>query len=79
MTGGVERHPVHMADFFLVMIDTTLVSTKPSTFAYLIVKWFIFPHSPVRDIVVTNDRWGHDTLCQHGGFLSCEDRYVPRE
>ena len=24
-----------------------------------------------------NDRWGSDTMCQHGSFLTCSDRYHP--
>lgn len=26
---------------------------------------------------VWNDRWGTDTECKHGGFLTCDDRYSP--
>eukprot|EP00523_Entomoneis_sp_CCMP467_P005183 CAMPEP_0168748758 /NCGR_PEP_ID=MMETSP0724-20121128/16343_1 /TAXON_ID=265536 /ORGANISM="Amphiprora sp., Strain CCMP467" /LENGTH=496 /DNA_ID=CAMNT_0008796601 /DNA_START=61 /DNA_END=1551 /DNA_ORIENTATION=+ len=26
---------------------------------------------------IWNDRWGTDTLCMHGGFLTCADRYEP--
>ena len=33
--------------------------------------------SAVKDTVVWNDRWGNDTLCKHGGFLTCTDRYQP--
>ena len=36
-----------------------------------------FSLSPVRDVVVTNDRWGKETSCKHGGFLSCDDRHNP--
>lgn len=27
--------------------------------------------------VVTNDRWGRGTLCEHGDFLTCSDRFNP--
>lgn len=27
--------------------------------------------------MVTNDRWGMLTPCQHGGFYTCSDRYNP--
>lgn len=37
----------------------------------------IFPCSPVKQRVVTNDRWGIDTMCKHGGVLTCTDRYNP--
>ncbi|GKY90621.1 hypothetical protein MPSEU_000035600 [Mayamaea pseudoterrestris] len=33
--------------------------------------------SSVRDKVIWNDRWGNNTLCKHGGFLTCTDRYQP--
>lgn len=35
--------------------------------------------SPVKDTVVTNDRWGSDVSCKHGGYLTCDDRYNPGE
>jgi len=38
---------------------------------------WLYNDSPVKDTVVTNDRWGQGTTCQHGGFLTCEDRYSP--
>jgi alpha-L-fucosidase len=38
---------------------------------------WISTKSHVKDKVVWNDRWGNDTLCQHGGFLTCTDRYQP--
>lgn len=40
---------------------------------------WLYNDSPVKDTVVTNDRWGQGTACQHGGFLTCEDRYSPGE
>lgn len=33
--------------------------------------------SPVRDTVVTNDRWGYGSICKHGGYYTCNDRYNP--
>ena len=33
--------------------------------------------SPVKDTVVTNDRWGKGIMCHHGGFLTCHDKYNP--
>uniref|UniRef100_A0A1I8FET2 alpha-L-fucosidase n=1 Tax=Macrostomum lignano TaxID=282301 RepID=A0A1I8FET2_9PLAT len=30
--------------------------------------------SPVRDSVVTNDRWGFGTACKHGGYFTCQGR-----
>ena len=33
--------------------------------------------SPVKDTVVTNDRWGSGCGCKHGGYFTCEDRYNP--
>jgi len=40
------------------------------------IAW-LYNDSPVKDTVVTNDRWGHNTLCKHGGFYTCSDRYNP--
>lgn len=37
----------------------------------------LYNDSPVRQTVVSNDRWGHDTLCKHGDFYTCSDRYNP--
>jgi alpha-L-fucosidase len=34
-------------------------------------------HSTVADTAVWNDRWGKDALCQHGSFLTCQDKYQP--
>ncbi|XP_043217743.1 alpha-L-fucosidase-like [Amphibalanus amphitrite] len=38
---------------------------------------WLYNDSPVRDTVVTNDRWGQGTMCEHGGFLTCSDHYNP--
>lgn len=40
------------------------------------IAW-LYNHSPVKDTVVTNDRWGKSVRCKHGGFLGCSDRYNP--
>lgn len=40
------------------------------------IAW-LFNDSPVKDTVLTNDRWGDGTMCKHGSFLTCSDRYVP--
>ncbi|XP_078482382.1 alpha-L-fucosidase-like [Ciona intestinalis] len=40
------------------------------------IAW-LYNDSPVRETVVTNDRWGSHTLCKHGGFLTCHDRFNP--
>ncbi|XP_049813392.1 alpha-L-fucosidase-like [Schistocerca nitens] len=40
------------------------------------IAW-LFNESPVRETVVTNDRWGTGTLCTHGSFYTCTDRYNP--
>ena len=34
-------------------------------------------HSPVKDTVVVNDRWGDNARCKHGGFFNCNDKYNP--
>ncbi|MEL6475622.1 MAG: alpha-L-fucosidase [Pseudomonadota bacterium] len=38
---------------------------------------WLYNDSPVKDTVVTNDRWGSGTACKHGGFYTCQDRYNP--
>ncbi|XP_066536329.1 plasma alpha-L-fucosidase [Hoplias malabaricus] len=38
---------------------------------------WLYNESPVRDTVVTNDRWGKDIICTHGGYYTCTDRYQP--
>ena len=38
---------------------------------------WLYNESPVNATVVTNDRWGHETLCKHGGYYTCQDRYNP--
>lgn len=35
--------------------------------------------SPVKDTIVTNDRWGTGAICKHGGYYTCGDRYNPGE
>ena len=36
--------------------------------------------SPVKDTVVTNDRWcDNGCSCHHGGVFTCHDRYNPGE
>ncbi|KAM4785793.1 plasma alpha-L-fucosidase isoform 2-T2 [Cyanocitta cristata] len=38
---------------------------------------WLYNDSPVGDTVVTNDRWGVGSICTHGGFYTCSDRYNP--
>ncbi|XP_028995226.1 plasma alpha-L-fucosidase [Betta splendens] len=38
---------------------------------------WLYNDSPVRDTVVTNDRWGYGCICNHGGYYTCDDRYQP--
>ncbi|GFR67301.1 alpha-L-fucosidase-like [Elysia marginata] len=38
---------------------------------------WLYNESPVKETVVTNDRWGNGALCHHGGFLTCHDHYNP--
>lgn len=47
-------------------------------FIFVYVSIFrLYNESPVRKTVVTNDRWGTDAMCKHGGFLTCDDRFNP--
>ncbi|XP_035039346.2 tissue alpha-L-fucosidase [Hippoglossus stenolepis] len=38
---------------------------------------WLYNDSPVKDEVVTNDRWGIGCYCKHGGYYNCADRYSP--
>ncbi|XP_056255130.1 tissue alpha-L-fucosidase-like [Seriola aureovittata] len=38
---------------------------------------WLYNDSPVKDVVVTNDRWGNGCYCKHGGYYNCADRYTP--
>lgn len=38
---------------------------------------WLYNESPVKETVVTNDRWGIETVCKHGGFHTCSDRFNP--
>lgn len=38
---------------------------------------WLYNDSPVKNTVVSNDRWGKGIMCHHGGFLTCSDRYNP--
>lgn len=38
---------------------------------------WLYNDSPVKSDIVVNDRWGNDTMCKHGGFLTCNDNYSP--
>ncbi|KFD56951.1 hypothetical protein M514_02208 [Trichuris suis] len=39
---------------------------------------WLYNDSPVKDTVVTNDRWGNGIMCKHGGFFTCSDRFNPQ-
>ncbi|XP_067676716.1 alpha-L-fucosidase-like [Haliotis asinina] len=38
---------------------------------------WLYNDSPIKDKVVTNDRWGIGCNCTHGGVYTCGDRYNP--
>ncbi|OQV17346.1 Alpha-L-fucosidase [Hypsibius exemplaris] len=38
---------------------------------------WLYNESPVKDSVVTNDRWGAGIPCHHGGYYTCTDKYNP--
>jgi alpha-L-fucosidase len=40
------------------------------------IAW-LYNDSPVKETVVTNDRWGRGVMCKHGGYMTCSDRYNP--
>uniref|UniRef100_UPI003AABAAF9 tissue alpha-L-fucosidase-like n=1 Tax=Centroberyx gerrardi TaxID=166262 RepID=UPI003AABAAF9 len=38
---------------------------------------WLYNDSPVKDVIVTNDRWGAGCSCKHGGYYNCDDKYTP--
>ncbi|XP_072530905.1 tissue alpha-L-fucosidase-like [Salminus brasiliensis] len=40
---------------------------------------WLYNDSPVKDVIVVNDRWGQGCYCKHGGYFNCADRYNPTE
>uniref|UniRef100_A0A672FF84 Alpha-L-fucosidase n=1 Tax=Salarias fasciatus TaxID=181472 RepID=A0A672FF84_SALFA len=38
---------------------------------------WLYNDSPIKDVIVTNDRWGSGCSCKHGGYYNCEDKYTP--
>ncbi|KAK0131714.1 Tissue alpha-L-fucosidase [Merluccius polli] len=38
---------------------------------------WLYNDSPVKDTIVTNDRWGAGCACKHGGYYNCADKYTP--
>ncbi|CDR00198.1 unnamed protein product, partial [Oncorhynchus mykiss] len=40
---------------------------------------WLYNDSPVKDVIVTNDRWGAGCYCKHGGYYNCADKYTPGE
>jgi alpha-L-fucosidase len=38
---------------------------------------WLYNESPVKDVVVANDRWGSNTQCTHGDIYTCNDKYNP--
>ncbi|XP_055376762.1 putative alpha-L-fucosidase [Condylostylus longicornis] len=51
--------------------------TTPDYWKSLEFLAWLYNESPVRNTVVTNDRWGSGVLCKHGDFFTCQDRYNP--
>uniref|UniRef100_A0A914DS32 alpha-L-fucosidase n=1 Tax=Acrobeloides nanus TaxID=290746 RepID=A0A914DS32_9BILA len=45
-----------------------------SHFGQVLLNGIGIPWIPVKDTVVTNDRWGSDTSCAHGGFYTCQSQ-----
>ena len=38
---------------------------------------WLYNDSPIKDRVVTNDRWGQGNYCKHGDFMNCADHFMP--
>ncbi|KAM5248616.1 tissue alpha-L-fucosidase [Ctenodactylus gundi] len=39
---------------------------------------WLYSDSPVKDVVVVNDRWGQNCSCHHGGYYNCQDKFKPQ-
>ncbi|KAI1730400.1 alpha-L-fucosidase domain-containing protein [Ditylenchus destructor] len=40
------------------------------------IAW-LYNESPVKDKIVVNDRWGHEIMGKHGGFMTYQDHFDP--
>ena len=58
-------------------LNIICLKAKPDYWDTLNFLSWLYSESPVKDSVVTNDRWGVGALCQHGDFYTCSDRYNP--
>ncbi|XP_051992211.1 tissue alpha-L-fucosidase-like [Xyrauchen texanus] len=38
---------------------------------------WLYNDSPVKEVVVVNDRWGAGCSCKHGGYYNCADKFTP--
>ncbi|EDV21258.1 uncharacterized protein TRIADDRAFT_30613 [Trichoplax adhaerens] len=38
---------------------------------------WLYNDSPVKETIITNDRWGRGSICHHGGYYTCQDRFDP--
>ncbi|XP_005607412.1 tissue alpha-L-fucosidase isoform X2 [Equus przewalskii] len=52
---------------------------SPDTYwnATYFLSW-LYNDSPVKDVVVVNDRWGQNCSCHHGGYYNCQDKFKPK-
>ena len=60
-------------------IKGIMILQAQSTFDSLsLMSFSVFVGSPVKDTVLTNDRWcDNGCKCHHGGTFTCTDRYNP--
>jgi alpha-L-fucosidase len=57
-------------DFGGCLFNSTQLKSKE------FLSW-LYSSSPIKDKVVVGDRWGSDSNCKHGDYLTCHDRYEP--
>ena len=64
-------------DQFIIVGDN-FIQMFPLLQDLMKLSFHFFFYSPVKETVVTNDRWGNnDILCKHGDFYTCDDKYNP--
>ena len=87
---GIHRWPVNSPhkwpvtrkmfpfDDVIIMVDSLLTVIIAAATTVAIFQLLSLFFSPVKDTVVTNDRWGdNNILCHHGGFYTCADGFNP--
>lgn len=77
--GNICHDASNLKVFLYVCFDEQYLLTTDFLIPLLLM-FFCLLSSPVKDTIVTNDRWcSSGCRCQHGGVYTCKDRYNPGE